>query len=393
MADWTVDVAVIGAGVIGAATTYFNAKAGASVALIDSGDLAEGTSSKSDGNILVCDKLPGFDCLFAKASQDMFEQLSHELEYPIEWRQKGSLFLMETDEEMEIAKKFCDEMVACGIPMRMMDHKEIKEDEPLLADDLPGGLETACDGSLYPMGLCFGLAFQARKLGAQLLLHRTVTSIDKQDGGFVVHTTNGDIAAKNVVDCAGVWAPVIGRMVGLDIPIQARQGQILVSEQTFQVGRRKVHEFGYLMAKFQTDGYKRPVSEAIERNGVAFVFEPTASNNFLIGSSRRFAGEDISSDIEVMQAIAERAIRFFPIIADIKVIRAYTGVRPFTPDHMPIVSATPVPGFYIAAGHEGDGIGLSPITGKMIADMIAGNELIMDISPLRYSRFTEKAAQ
>ena len=147
------------------------------------------------------------------------------------------------------------------------------------------------------------------------------------------------------------------------------------------------------MAKFQTDGYKRPVSEAIERNGVAFVFEPTASNNFLIGSSRRFAGEDISSDIEVMQAIAERAIRFFPIIADIKVIRAYTGVRPFTPDHMPIVSATPVPGFYIAAGHEGDGIGLSPITGKMIADMIAGNELIMDISPLRYSRFTEKAAQ
>ena len=52
-----------------------------------------------------------------------------------------------------------------------------------------------------------------------------------------------------------------------------------------------------------------------------------------------------------------------------------------------------MPGFYIAAGHEGDGIGLSPITGKMIADMIAGNELMMDISPLRYSRFTEKAAQ
>ena len=141
------------------------------------------------------------------------------------------------------------------------------------------------------------------------------------------------------------------------------------------------------MAKFQTDGYTRPVSEAVSRNGVAFVFEPTDSNNFLIGSSRRFAGEDISSDIEVMQAIAERAIRFFPILRDIKVIRAYSGVRPFTPDHMPIVSDTPVPGFYIAAGHEGDGIGLSPITGKMIADMIAGNELLMDISPLSYSRF------
>ena len=63
----------------------------------------------------------------------------------------------------------------------------------------------------------------------------------------------------------GVWAPVIGKMVGLDIPIQARQGQILVSEQTFQVARRKVHEFGYMSTKFQSDGYKRPVSERVEK--------------------------------------------------------------------------------------------------------------------------------
>lgn len=54
---------------------------------------------------------------------------------------------------------------------------------------------------------------------------------------------------------------------------------------------------------------------------------------------------------------------------------------------MPIVSGTPVPGFYIAAGHEGDGIGLSPITGKVIADMIAGDEPFMDLSPLSYDRF------
>ena len=68
-------------------------------------------------------------------------------------------------------------------------------------------------------------------------------------------------------------------------------------------------------------------------------------------------------------------------------IRAYSGLRPFTPDHMPIVSDTPVPGFYIAAGHEGDGIGLSPITGKSMADMIAGDETFMDLSPLSYRRF------
>ena len=73
-------------------------------------------------------------------------------------------------------------------------------------------------------------------------------------------------------------------------------------------------------------------------------------------------------------------MRFFPVMENIKIIRAYSGLRPYTPDHMPIVSGTPVPGFYIAAGHEGDGIGLSPITGKVIADMIAGDEPFMVIT-------------
>jgi len=276
--------------------------------------------------------------------------------------------------------------------MRMLDRKEIKEDEPYLADDLVGGLETACDGALFPIGLCYAYAFQAKKLGAEFRLYSTVTDIErKADREFTVRFGGDSITAKNIVNCAGVWSPAVGKMVGLDIPVKPRQGQILVGEQTFQIGRRKVHEFGYLVAKFQTGGYKRPVSERVERNGVAFVFEPTESNNFLIGSSRRFAGEDISNDIDVMQALAERAVRFFPVLRDIKIIRAYTGIRPFTPDHMPIVSDTEIPGFYIAAGHEGDGIGLSAISGKFISDMIAGNQLPMDISPLRFNRFDQGA--
>lgn len=384
------DVAVIGAGAVGSSVTYYNTKRGADVILIDKGDIAEGTSSKSDGNILVCDKMPGFDAQFAKASQDMFPGLSEELDYEIEWRQKGSLYLLETEEEIEIAKGFCEDMKQCGIEMRILNKKEVHEDEPLLAEDIPAGLETISDGSVYPIGLAYGFALKAEKLGATLSLHNPVKGIEKEGDVFVIHTENGDFTAKNVVNCAGVWSPVIGEMVGLEIPIQARQGQILVAEQTFQVARRKVHEFGYMLTKFQSGTYKRPVSERVERNGVAFVFEPTAANNFLIGSSRKFAGEDISNDIEVMQALAERAMRFFPVMENIKIIRAYSGLRPYTPDHMPIVSGTPVPGFYIAAGHEGDGIGLSPITGKVIADMIAGEEPFMDLSPLAYDRFLEK---
>jgi sarcosine oxidase subunit beta len=381
------DVAVIGAGSIGSSMAYYNAKNGASVALIDSGDIAAGTSSRCDGNILVSDKMPGFDAQFTKMSQDMFDGLAKELDYPIEWTRKGSLILIESEAEMEAAKKFCAEMVESGMPMRILNQKEVHEDEPLLADDIIGGIETACDGSLNPMAMCYAFALRAEKLGAKLMLHNPVTSVERQGGCYRIHTKNGEVIAKNIVNCGGVWSPVIGKMVGLDIPVQARQGQILVAEQTFQVARRKVYEFGYLMAKFQGGDYKRPVPENIERNGVAFVFEPTHANNFLIGSSRRFVGEDVTCEIDVMQAIAQRAIRFFPVIADIKVIRAYAGVRPYTPDHMPIISDTPLPGFYIATGHEGDGIGLAPITAKCISNIIAGERPPMDISHVSYSRF------
>jgi len=383
----TYDVAVIGAGAIGTSSAYYNAKAGVKVILIDGGDIADSTSSRSDGNILVCDKQPGFDARFAKASQDMFPGLSDELSYDIEWTQKGSLYLIEGPEEYAIAEQFCKDMRESGIDMRMLNHEEVIADEPYLARDVYGGLETMTDGSVYPMGLAYGFALACERLGGTLSLHNRVLAIGKKENYFIIETEQGPIIAKNIVNACGVGAPKIGTMAGLDIPVQARQGQILVAEQTFQVARRKVHEFGYMLTKFQSGGYERPVSERVRRNEVAFVFEPTRSNNFLIGSSRSFVGETVDNEIDVMQALAERAIRFLPVLADIKVIRAYSGLRPFTPDHMPIVSATPVEGFYIAAGHEGDGIGLSPITGQSVADMIAGRETFMDLSPLSYERF------
>ncbi|MFR7442682.1 MAG: NAD(P)/FAD-dependent oxidoreductase [Sellimonas intestinalis] len=159
------DVAVIGAGAIGSSVAYFNAKKGASVVLIDAGDIAQSTSSRSDGNVPVCDKQPGFDALFAKASQDMFEGLSKELDYDFEWKQRGSLFLTETEEEFQMASEFCESMKKCGIPMRMMDQKEVQDDEPYLAKDVYGGLETMSDGSVYPIGLTYGMGAGRGKKG------------------------------------------------------------------------------------------------------------------------------------------------------------------------------------------------------------------------------------
>lgn len=388
-----VDVLVIGGGVIGTAVTYYLAKNDVSVALAEKGDIAEGTSSKCDGNVLINDKMPGYDCALAKKSQDLFPGLAKEIDYDFHWTQKGSLYLIESEEEMEAARVYCGKLASEGMPVRMLDKYEVHEDEPLAAPDIIGGLETKCDGSVDPMALTYGLTHGARKSGAKILTGWTVERIKTNgDGSFNVFTDKGEICAKKVVNAAGVWAPEIGKMVGLDIPIKPRKGHILVSDHTLPVARRKVVEFGYIMTKFEGSNYKRKVSPEIEKYGIAFVFEPTHADNFLIGSSRQFVGIDIRCDMEVLRPMAQRAIRFFPVIRDINVIRSYAGVRPCTPDHFPIISETKVPGFFVAAGHEGDGIGLSLITGKLISQMICGQVPDIDVKPLSLSRFEGEKA-
>src|SRR5699024_6815994 len=169
------------------------------------------------------------------------------------------------------------------------------------------------------------------------------------------------------------------------IPIYPRKGQLIVASREQPVGLRKVMEFGYLISKF---GGERQVDAMTEKYGVALVFEPTQSQNFLIGSSREFSGYDTKVNQIVNQYIARRAIRFYPNMGDMKMIRSYAGLRPWTEDHLPVIShVDEVPGFYVAAGHEGDGISLAAITGKVMEEMISGKDTTIPIKPLRYDRF------
>ncbi|HKL12872.1 MAG TPA: FAD-dependent oxidoreductase [Halanaerobiales bacterium] len=393
------DAVIIGGGIIGSSIAYYLTEAGLKVALIEKKDLASGTSSSCDGNVLIADKQPGFDTELAYCSQQIFDNLSEELNRDFDYTQRGSIYLIESKEEWETAEKFVNKQRENGYSMRMMDYDRVHEDEPLLADDIIGGIEIDSDASIYPMALVYSLAEKAIKNGLHVYNYTEVVDISLNKGKRVksVRLSNSEkIYCDNVINAAGVWAPLIGKMVGINIPIKPRQGQMLVAEKTFQIGKRKIVEFGYMMAKFGEKDYSRKVHEVIDKNGIAFVFEPTQANNFLIGSSRRFVGYDTRLSLDVMRGLAARAMRFFPVLKDINVIRGYSGLRPYVADHFPIVSAVDsIKGYYIAAGHEGDGIGLAPVTGKIIQNFITDSswDLSIDkdetISKLSFSRLRD----
>ncbi|HHL0970148.1 MULTISPECIES: NAD(P)/FAD-dependent oxidoreductase [Bacillus cereus group] len=383
------DVLIIGGGIIGCSIAYYTSKYGRDVTIIEKGEFVSGTSSRCDGNILAIDKDPGFDSQMSLVSQKLVTDLSEELEHSFEYRAPGSILVCESDEEMEAAQQWVNRQKKAGLPFRMLDRQDIREESPFFADDLLGGLECATDSTVNPYLLAFSLLSEAQKFGAKAFKQTEVKSMKiETNGSFVVETTNGTFTAKQVVNAAGVWVPKIGQMLNVNIPIEPRKGHIIVASRQQHVGCRKVMEFGYLISKF---GGKRKVDALTEKYGVALVFEPTESQNFLIGSSREFVGFHTRINNEVIKCIANRAIRFYPKMADMMVIRSYAGLRPWTEDHLPIISRVEhIPNYFIAAGHEGDGISLAAVTGKVIEELLNEKETIIPIEPLRLSRFTER---
>jgi sarcosine oxidase subunit beta len=274
----------------------------------------------------------------------------------------------------------------------MVDPRELRELEPYIARDLAGGVYTPGESAIAvsPYKVCFAFAEEGKKFGLDVFTYVNISGIRRDAAGRAerVATDAGDFPAGAVINCGGAWAPDIGRLVGIDIPIQPRKGMNLVSEKTAKIAFHKVLEFGYMMSKFDNINFKRDVSPLVEEYNVAFNIEYTNSDNILLGGYRGFRGYDVRSEIEAMKAIAERGLRFYPALRDVNCIRSYAGVRPFVEDHLPIVSGVDeVPGFYIAAGHEGDGICFAPFTGKAVAAIVQGKQTDFDLSRLRFARF------
>jgi glycine/D-amino acid oxidase-like deaminating enzyme len=389
----TFDAVVIGAGVIGSSTAFHLAAKGLSVAIIERGDVASGTSSGCDASALISDKKPGIDTKLGFESIQLYKKYAEQFDFDIEFHQRGSIYACESEEELEVARQWAKLQTDDGYPVRMMDQYELHQAEPNLAADLVGGVWIDCDSSVTPMYVAFAFIEEGRKHGMQVFPYESVTKIklDEKRKACGVVTDKGEYRTDIIVNCAGPWAPFIGNMAGIDIPIQPRKGQILVTEKSKPVVKEKIQEFGYMLSKFEDVQYERHVSRLVEKHHVAFVIEPTPAQNHIIGSCRAFDGYDNKSSIEVMQALAERALRFIPCLKDMNIIRGYGGLRPYVVDHLPIMSAVnEVPGFYIAAGHEGDGICMAPITGKLMSQLITGEETDFPIDKLRFSRFNEQ---
>jgi sarcosine oxidase subunit beta len=375
------EVVVIGGGVIGSSIVYHLAKKGLKVVLLEKNGIASGTSSACEGLVLLQSKKPGVHLKLALESAKKFYNLKNELNYDIEYRNNGGMVVIENNEELKAMKIFVEKQKSIGLEVYLLDKDKAIEKEPALSHDILGSTFSPLDAQVNQIYLSYAFINSAKNLGAKIYTHTEVTGIKLESNKIrLIETTKGEIETEIVINAAGVYSPEIGRMVNLDIPIKPRRGQLLVTEEVPKILNGVLISAKYIAAKFN------PSLAEIEGEGISI--EQTASGNLLIGSTREFVGMNKNTTLEGINSIAKHIIMLFPQLKEINIIRTFAGFRPYTSDGLPILGKVKeIEGFIMAAGHEGDGIALSPITGDLIAELVVEGKTSIPLDEFKLERF------
>jgi glycine/D-amino acid oxidase-like deaminating enzyme len=373
------DLVVIGAGAVGAACAFFAAQAGLQVQVVERGQIAGGTTSACEGNLLVSDKEAGVELDLALYSQQIWRKDLAEFAHLWEFESKGGLVVSATDSGARALAALTGRQRAAGIEVTDVSADDLDDYEPHISRELRAGAFYPQDAQVQPMLLTAHLLRLARHHQARIMLDTEVTGfIQSGEQVIGVETPRGPIHAPAVINAAGTWAGRIARLAGVELPILPRRGFLLVTEPLPPTIHHKVYAGEYVANVLSSD-------EGLRTSPVV---EGTDSGTILIGSSRERVGFDQGVSLPVLAAMAAKAVALFPMLSAVKVMRSYLGFRPYCPDHLPVIGPDPrAPGLWQASGHEGAGIGLSTGTAKLLTEALTGQPVDLDLTPFAPERF------
>lgn len=357
------EVVIIGGGVIGCAIGYNLAREGCKdVIILEKEYLASGSTGRCGAGIRQ-QWGTEMNCLLAKKSMEIFENMNDILEVKrdIELKQGGYLLLAYSGKEMEQFEKNLDLQHKFDIPSRRVSPEEAKEIVPYLnLDGVVGGTFCPTDGHANPFKVTQAYADAARRLGVEIYTYTEALDIKVENGQVKgVETSNGFISTNKVVNAAGGYSKKIAEMAGIDIPTKAERHQILVTEKVDPLQGPMVMSFSYNIYCQQT-----PDGSFIMGYG-----DPDEPESYNINSSWQF-----------LEEMARKTTNLLPLLGHLRVVRQWAGLYNITPDRQPIIDGSDeVEGFYQAVGFSGHGFMIAPMTGKIMAEMILDKELSLDI--------------
>lgn len=371
------DIIVIGGGLVGVSIAWGLSKCGQRVAVVDEGDVANRAARANFGLVWSSSKGLGNAAYsrWSRTSTANWHQLAAELkgETGIDtgFIQSGGFSIRLTPTELErgIASmtKLATQtgMEGEGTPpleYEILDQAETRRRLPLVGETVAGAIFSPLDGHVNPLRLfaAFHKALQLR--GVHYLPHRKTTAIRHRAGAFELHGDGWRLTSGKIVLAAGIGSTALAPMVGLNVPLSPSRGQIIVTERLKPFLH---HAIGYLR---QTD-----------------------EGSVLIGESKEATIDHQRPRAPISAVLAERAVRTFPLLRDVKSVRTWAAFRVVTPDGYPIYEQSErFPGAFAFACHSG--VTLAANHALVLPRQISAGGLCADLSVFHSRRFRVPSA-
>jgi glycine/D-amino acid oxidase-like deaminating enzyme len=370
----TCDVAIVGAGIVGAACADECARRGLSVMVVDADTIGSGATAAGMGHIVVMDDSEAQFAL-TRYSQRLWQDLRPELPDDVEYEPCGTIWVAADEEEMQEVCRKRDYYGSRGGRTEVLDTSALQSLEPNLRPGLTGGLLVPEEGVLYPPCAARFLSERAQARGAKI---RVGTAAEQMGAGRVLLQDGSEIHAGYLVNAAGASA---GRLTP-GVEVKKRKGHLVITDRYPGFARHQLVELGYLKS-----------AHSVSSDSVAFNVQPRRTGQVLIGSSRQYGVEHKEVDHGILARMLQRAQEYMPVLGSLSTVRTWTGFRAATPDKLPLIGPWPDDkSVWLATGHEGLGITTSLGTARILVDQITGAKPEIPIEPYLPSRALKEHA-
>ena len=358
------DAVIIGAGVSGAAIARELAKYEARVCVLERcEDVCCGTSKANSAIVHAgYDARPG--TLMARLDVEgsyMIPQLARDLDFL--YRNNGSLVLCMHEEDLPLLRELYERGRRNGVSaLRMVTREEILAMEPHVREDVVAGMEAATGGIVCPFGMNIAFAENAAENGVEFRFDTTVTGFTHTREGWTVHTNQGDVEARTVINAAGVYADVLHNMVSTHkLHITPRRGDYYLLDKT--TGGYAHHTLFQLPGKY----------------GKGVLVAPTVHGNTIVGPTAIDIDDrdGVNTTAEGLEQVMRKAANIVKDAPLRQVITSFAGLRAHEDGHEFVIGeAEGAPGFFDCAGIESPGLSSSPAIGRMVAEMVRAQLLL-----------------
>jgi sarcosine oxidase, subunit beta len=377
------EVVIIGGGCMGASVAYHLARRGITDVVVLEREQMLGTGSTGRNAGGVRHQFSNESNIkLSIESIAALERFADDVGQTIDFHQDGYLFLLSSPSSVETFQKNVALQRSLGVDVQWLDAAAAERLAPgLTADGVAAATFCQRDGIADPNGVTMGFAKRAQAAGAAIERETEVTGIECAGGRVTaVTTTRGRIDTPIVVNAAGPHARAIGRLAGVDVPVDPYRRHIFIAafDQIATGHAIRVPASKIMVIDFETTFY-------FHREGAGMLFG--------MGDPHEPSTFDTTVRWDFLSEVTEVAVRRLPALADASISHAWAGLYEMTPDANPIIGAVEErPGLFLINGFSGHGFQHSPAAGRILADVIAGRDPGFDLAPFALERFVRTPA-